>query len=1391
MKKILGLDLGTTSIGWALVNEAENKDEKSSIVRLGVRVIPLTVDEQQNYDQGKSITTNADRTLKRSMRRNLQRYHLRREHLIKLLKQNHIIDGDAILYESGNNTTFQTLHHRAKAVTEEVSLTEFARILLMINKKRGYKSNRKFKSAEEDGQVIDSISIAEQLYNENLTPGQFCSNLLEHNKSNLPDFYRSDLTVEFTKIWNFQKTFYPDILTDDLFQSLQDKNKKQTWAICQQPFGLVGIKRETKGKELLKENYSWRSDALEHKLDLERLAIVLQEINGQIKGSSGYLGNISDRSKELHINNKTVGQYLVDKLKENPNGSLKNLVFYRQDYLDEFERLWTTQAQYHKELTDELKNEVRDTVIFYQRRLKSQKGLISFCEFESHDVKMTVDNKEKVITIGPRVCPKSSPLFQQFRIWQNLNNLTINDNSITIDQKLCLAEELEYKSELKPAEVFRRLGFNARTSRMNFEKLEGDRTMSAILEAYRKIILASGHGDFDFSKLSSAEIKNTLSEIFECLGWNTDIIGIESNVAPSDIESQPYYMLWHMLYSYEGDNSKSGNDKLSQKITEKYGMEKEYADVVANVTFEPDYGNLSSKAIKKILPFLKQGYVYSDACAMAGYRHSASSLTREEIESRTLKSKLDSLPKNSLRNPVVEKILNQMINVVNSIIDEYGRPDEIRVEMARELKKSQKERESATSSIRLSKKENDEICSILKEQYGFANPSRNDIIRYKLYCELAENGYRTLYSNTKINQDDIFSKKYDIEHIIPQSRFFDDSFSNKTLELRDINIEKGNKTAFDYVSEKWPERLDDYKERIKALASSSAISRTKMNHLLWKESDIPDDFLQRDLRDSQYIAKKATEMLSEVVKSVVTTTGSVTARLREDWQLVNVMQELNWDKYNRLGRAHVVERHEGHEVRQIDDWTKRNDHRHHAMDALTIAFTKRAFVQYLNNLNARIPKDEWHGSVDLTCYNLRDIPQSQRTDAVMAIEYNMLRRDSKGRMRFLPPMPLDEFRAEAMQHLDGILVSMKAKNKVATRNVNISKAKGKDHHKIQLTPRGRLHEETIYGMSHQYVQSIIKIGTKTTAEVIAKVAKKVYREALMKRLEEFGGNPKLAFGGKNSLEKNPVYLDEMHVESVPTQVKAIELLPVYTIRKPISKDIKVDKVINQKVRKILEERLAAFGGNAEKAFTGLDENPIWLNKEKNIDIKTVTLRADVTPFPLRDKRDQSGKIIFDDNGMASPNAYVKPGSNHHIAIYEDANGDLQEQVVSFMEVAARKNLESPIIDKEYNKDQGWKFLFTMKQNEMFVFPDLENGFNPSEIDLTDEANYSLISPHLFRVQKLSSKFYCFRHHLDTTVDADDVLKDITWKRIRTPNALRNIVKVRVNHLGQIVSVGEY
>lgn len=121
----------------------------------------------------------------------------------------------------------------------------------------------------------------------------------------------------------------------------------------------------------------------------------------------------------------------------------------------------------------------------------------------------------------------------------------------------------------------------------------------------------------------------------------------------------------------------------------------------------------------------------------------------------------------------------------------------------------------------------------------------------------------------------------------------------------------------------------------------------------------------------------------------------------------------------------------------------------------------------------------------------------------------------------------------------------------------------------------------------------------------------------------------------------------------------------------------------------------------------------------------------------------------------------------------------------------RVNQGLPIIDKEYNKHLDWEFLFTMKQNEMFVFPG--DGFEPSEIDLLDPKNKKLISKNLFRGQKFSftGYKYVFRHHLETDVDVKKELDNVAYKQFANLNFANDIVKVRINHLGDIVSVGEY
>ena len=511
MKRVLGLDLGTTSIGWALVDQADSPEEKSSIVKVGVRVNPLTADEKGNFEKGKAITTTADRTLKRGMRRNLQRYKLRRNALIDALSEAGWIDKDTILSENGPGTTFETLKLRALSVTDEITLPQLARVLLSINKKRGYKSSRKdAPSPEEDGKLIDGLAVAEEMMRKGMTPAQYSMELIRKGQKNLPDYYSSDLNDEFNRIWEFQKRFHPDNLTPELKEKLSRAGKGNAARILKDEFGVLS--EDNKGKVKRITALDWRCDALRNRCSLERLSYVLTDLRGAISEAEGYLGRISDRSKELHFNGKTVGQYMWEKIQEDSRRSLKNMVFYRKDYLDEFEKIWTCQRKFHPEMTDSLKKELRDIIIFYQRPLKSQKGLVSFCEFESHEVRTVVDGKEKIRRRGCRVAPKSSLLFQEFKIWMILNNVIISDTqtgeafSLSTDQMSDLAEELRIKPKMTASEALRFLGYKGRHYEMNYKSLEGNSTMTSIYEKCLAIVEATGHEPLDIKNNGFSEI---------------------------------------------------------------------------------------------------------------------------------------------------------------------------------------------------------------------------------------------------------------------------------------------------------------------------------------------------------------------------------------------------------------------------------------------------------------------------------------------------------------------------------------------------------------------------------------------------------------------------------------------------------------------------------------------------------------------------------------------------------------------------------------------------------------------------------------------------------------------------------------------------------------------
>ena len=191
------------------------------------------------------------------------------------------------------------------------------------------------------------------------------------------------------------------------------------------------------------------------------------------------------------------------------------------------------------------------------------------------------------------------------------------------------------------------------------------------------------------------------------------------------------------------------------------------------------------------------------------------------------------------------------------------------------------------------------------------------------------------------------------------------------------------------------------------------------------------------------------------------------------------MQELNFEKYKKLGLTEVIEKKDGGKKERIVDWTKRNDHRHHAMDALTVAFTKHSYIQYLNNLNAKSDKG---GSI----YAI----EQKETEVTI---------DKDGCKKRKFKQPINNFRQIAKEHLENVLVSFKAKNKVVTKNKNKIKTNNGEKTKIELTPRGQLHKETVYGKYHYYESKEEKVGAKFDEKTINLVSNPTYKKALLQR----------------------------------------------------------------------------------------------------------------------------------------------------------------------------------------------------------------------------------------------------------------------------------------------------
>lgn len=841
-------------------------------------------------------------------------------------------------------------------------------------------------------------------------------------------------------------------------------------------------------------------------------AIVGDEGEKKKDSNSAYLAGIRANDEKLQDEHKTVGQYFAEQLRQNqsesPTGGInyriKDQIFSRQRYIDEYDQIMVAQRVHYPDiLTDEFIRMLRDEVIFMQRPLKSCKHLVSLCEFEKQEKVMRVqqdDGKggrqlvERRVKFGPKVAPKSSPLFQLCRIYEAVNNirLTRPDGSprdITPEERDKIVTYLQSSASLS---------FAALKKLLKEKALIADQltTKSGLKGNSTRVALASALQPYpQYHHLLDMELETRMMTVQLTDEETGEVTEREVAVVTDSYVRQPLYRLWHILYSIEE------RDAMRRALITQLGMKEEdldggLLDQLYRLDFvKPGYGNKSAKFICKLLPQLQQGLGYSEACAAVGYRHS-NSPTSEEITERTLLEKIPLLQRNELRQPLVEKILNQMINLVNALKAEYG-VDEVRVELARELKMSREERERMAEGNRRREKENTAIAEKIRECGLF--PTKSRIRKYMLWEEA---GRQCLYCgqiltlSQCLNGDDM-----EVEHIIPKSVLYDDSYGNKTCACRRCNKEKGNRTALEYIRAKGWEA--EYMERINDLLNEKKISYSKHQRLRWLKEDIPSDFLERQLRLTQYISRQAMAILQQGIRRVSASEGGVTARLRSLWGYDDILHTLNLDRYDSMGETERVSREgETTEKLRIKDWSKRKDHRHHAIDALVVASTRQGYIQRLNRVSSESEREAMSGEIE--------VQKATKTDKLSLLE------------RWLTQRPHLSVRAVSDKVAE-ILISYRPGKRVVTRGRNIYLRHGKKC--VQsglLVPRGPLSKEMVYGQItvNGEPQIVCKYDLHSLkAKDVDYVVDLALRKRLKELLAQHGGKEKEAFAGD-------VYMDE-------------------------------------------------------------------------------------------------------------------------------------------------------------------------------------------------------------------------------------------------------------------------
>lgn len=534
------------------------------------------------------------------------------------------------------------------------------------------------------------------------------------------------------------------------------------------------------------------------------------------------------------------------------------------------------------------------------------------------------------------------------------------------------------------------------------------------------------------------------------------------------------------------------NEDILNKIKESKNIDSKFEDIhfVELLPNFKDHLMLSTELIRKLIPIMLEGNTYDKSMEVLGYNHS---------DINGAKEKKDLLVPicvdDNIRNQRVIRALTQTRKVINSIIKKYGMPKIINIETARELAKEKQERIEITKSNIEKQAENERIKQHLVELGLFVSTDRissTDLLKYKLWKEQNE---FCGYSMKKISIEDLFGNNIvQIDHILPYSRTYNDNYLNKTLVYTKENQEKGNRTPYEWFgkTDKW----DEYEAYINSLTISQ---KKKDNYLLKKlDFDTEREMRSQNLNDTKYISRELSSLIKAYlnVEKVNMYPGAITAKLRARWG------------FNRLTHSYISKTYRLPEDMKKDINKDRDNHLHHAMDALVISSITPSLQQkitlyekfsryidgltknQLNNLNYENAKEILGEYYDDITGEVKDIDVKDYIKKQLEEEHIYYNKHNISKLGF--PLPYENFDKEAKlrvyeQDLDTLKWNLKSYNTYTQKDIDNVHTLIPSIAKTKVS--GKMHEETYYGIKEMGKDDDKKVY-KTLRTPIEKVKRK-------------------------------------------------------------------------------------------------------------------------------------------------------------------------------------------------------------------------------------------------------------------------------------------------------------